>query len=46
MDALVRALEERGLELEVTRPISYGETRQYGDEATPSNVTRVLVAGE
>jgi hypothetical protein len=45
MSALIRALEKRGLLVEVTRPLSYQERERAGREA-PDNATRVMVSGE
>jgi hypothetical protein len=46
MNALIRALEERGLQVEVTRPLSYEQERDRREGEPPSNATRVMVSGE
>lgn len=49
MNALLRALEKRGLNVEVTRPLSYEERQQCQrryDEEIFDNATRVLIEGE
>ena len=45
MNALIRALEKRGLQVEVTRPLSYEAERDRGEKEPPSNATRVMVSG-
>jgi hypothetical protein len=44
MNALLRALEKRGLQVEVTRVLAYGVPGQT--DGSPSNATRVQVADE
>jgi hypothetical protein len=46
MNALITALEERGLRVEVTPLLSYEEQHQGGNHQPPSNATRVMVSGE
>jgi hypothetical protein len=46
MHALIRALEKKGLQVEVTRPLSYEERCRPGEGDTPDNTTRVQVYGE
>ncbi|MBI1796742.1 MAG: hypothetical protein HYR74_06790 [Candidatus Eisenbacteria bacterium] len=46
MDALIRALEGRGLKGEVTPPLTDDENRRRGEDDPPDNVTRVRVTGE
>ena len=45
INALIRALEEKGLQVEVTRPLNDDERRR-GENEAPSNDTRVKVSGE
>jgi hypothetical protein len=44
MNALLRALEKRGLQVEVTRVLAYGVPGQT--DGSPSNATRVQVTDE
>ena len=46
MNAIIRALEKSGLQVEVTRPLSYEARSRRGESEAPSNATRVMVSGE
>jgi hypothetical protein len=46
MDALIKVLEKRGFQVEVTRPLSYEERCRRSESEAPGNATRVMVSGE